>query len=114
MCLCGSFVPVGGHNPYEPAHAGCAVIHGPLLANFERVYSDFAEAGGSMQVGDAAALAASVRALLDDPALLEETGAKSAAFAASQQDALAEFAGALSAALWPTGAEDARSAACPS
>ena len=114
VCLCGSFVPVGGHNPYEPAHAGCAVIHGPLLANFERVYRDFAEAGGSMQVSDAAALAASVRALLDDPALLEETGAKSAAFAASQQDALAEFAGALSAALWPAGADGARSAACPS
>lgn len=114
VCLCGSFVPVGGHNPYEPAHAGCAVIHGPLLANFERVYRDFAEAGGSVRVGDAAALKDAVRALLEDPALLERTGAKSAAFAASQQDALAEFADTLSAALWPTGADDARSAACPS
>ena len=36
----GSFVRVGGHNPYEPAHAGCAILHGPQVANFHHAYAD--------------------------------------------------------------------------
>ena len=37
----GSFTPVGGHNPYEPAYAGSAMLHGPLYANFAQTYADF-------------------------------------------------------------------------
>lgn len=53
-CLCGSFTPVGGHNPYEPAYAGSAVLHGPLYANFAQTYADFDTHGGAVEVHDAA------------------------------------------------------------
>jgi 3-deoxy-D-manno-octulosonic-acid transferase len=49
----GSFVPVGGHNPYEPAHMGCAILHGPLYANFAQAYADMAEQEASVEVSDA-------------------------------------------------------------
>jgi 3-deoxy-D-manno-octulosonic-acid transferase len=49
----GSFVPVGGHNPYEPAHMGCAFLHGPLYANFAQAYADMAEQEASVEVSDA-------------------------------------------------------------
>ena len=52
----GSFVPVGGHNPYEPAHMGCAILHGPLYANFAQAYTDMAEQEASLEVADAEAL----------------------------------------------------------
>ena len=52
----GSFVPVGGHNPYEPAHMGCAILHGPLYTNFAQAYADMAEQEASLEVADADAL----------------------------------------------------------
>lgn len=52
----GSFVPVGGHNPYEPAHMSCAVLHGPLYANFAQAYADMAEQEACLEVADSDAL----------------------------------------------------------
>lgn len=53
----GSFVPVGGHNPYEPAALGSAILHGPEVFNFRAAYDRFDEAGAAVPVPDAAALA---------------------------------------------------------
>ena len=61
----GSFGGTGGHNPWEPARLGAAVLHGPNVANFRGDYARFHEAGAARQVGDATALAAA----LTDPAL---------------------------------------------
>lgn len=67
--LGGSLVPVGGHTPFEPAAAGCAILHGPAYANFEEVYADFLGQSASIQVADGAELTAALRHLFhDDPA----------------------------------------------
>lgn len=56
----GSFGKVEGHNPWEPAALGCAVLHGPRVANFAADYGALDAAGAALQVsadGVAAALA---------------------------------------------------------
>ncbi|WP_397544352.1 glycosyltransferase N-terminal domain-containing protein [Roseovarius salis] len=98
-CLFGSFVPVGGHNPYEPAHAGTAILHGPLYANIPDSYAALDAAGGAWQVADADALARAVRTLLRDRDTLNAMRRAAGTFARSQQDGLDEFAGTLSTAL---------------
>lgn len=60
----GSLVPVGGHNPYEPAAVGSAMIAGPHVQNFASVFCDLDRAGGVTRVRDATTLAAAVVALL--------------------------------------------------
>jgi 3-deoxy-D-manno-octulosonic-acid transferase len=50
----GSLVPVGGHNPFEPLALGCAVMHGPEVANFSEAYETLDHLGVSHQVNGAA------------------------------------------------------------
>lgn len=59
----GSLTEIGGHNPFEPASLGSAIIHGPFVANFRDVYDRLSAAGGSRQVTDAASLACAVAEL---------------------------------------------------
>ena len=61
----GSLALVGGHNPYEPARLGCAILHGPHVANFADDYAAFHAADAARLVTDAASLTAA----LADPAL---------------------------------------------
>ena len=54
----GSIAPMGGHTPYEPAWEGCAIAHGPDVANAAPAYAALAEAGAAIRVRDAGELAA--------------------------------------------------------
>ena len=54
--IAGSFTSVGGHNPYEPAHFDCAVLHGPQYANFSLAYDAMHAAEACVEVKDADAL----------------------------------------------------------
>ena len=56
----GSMGDTGGHNPYEPARLGCAVIHGPCVTNFAADYSAFHDAGAARLVTDPDELASAV------------------------------------------------------
>jgi 3-deoxy-D-manno-octulosonic-acid transferase len=56
----GSLVGVGGHNPFEPAALGSAILHGPHVANFADIYARLAEAGAARVVGAPDALGAAV------------------------------------------------------
>src|SRR5690606_31702674 len=56
----GSFGGVGGHNPWEPARLGAAVLHGPDTANFAEDYAALDAAGAAMCLGDAEALGAAL------------------------------------------------------
>jgi len=64
----GSLVPTGGHNLLEPARLGCALLHGPQMANFADMAAAFRAADAAIEVADADSLAAAVAALLSDPA----------------------------------------------
>jgi 3-deoxy-D-manno-octulosonic-acid transferase len=98
-CLCGSFAPVGGHNPYEPAHAGSAILHGPLYANFSETYADLTTQNAATEVADAKALSKDLTTLLTKPDTLATRRAASRSFAAGQADALHDMAETLSKAL---------------
>ena len=52
----GSLTGQGGHTPVEPALAGCAILHGPEVANFADLYAALDAAGGAREVADACAL----------------------------------------------------------
>jgi len=67
-----SFVGEGGQNPIEPAKLGCAILHGPHVANFIDVYALLDEAGGAAIVTDADDLAAILISLFADPGRLRQ------------------------------------------
>ncbi|UWQ21716.1 3-deoxy-D-manno-octulosonic acid transferase [Jannaschia sp. W003] len=46
----GSLVPVGGHNPFEPAALGSAILHGSHVENFADIYRRLQDAGGAREV----------------------------------------------------------------
>lgn len=62
----GSFVPVGGHNPFEPLLFGAHVLHGPLVANFAAYYAEFDASGATHLVETAQDLGAKVAARLGE------------------------------------------------
>lgn len=57
----GSFGPVQGHNPWEAAALGCAVLHGPKVGNFTADYAALQVADAARQVLDADALTHALR-----------------------------------------------------
>ena len=67
--LGGSFTPKGGHNPFEPALLGAAVLHGPGVANFTSAYADLDAAGAARCVEDAQDLGRTVAELVESPDL---------------------------------------------
>ena len=56
----------GGQNPVEPAKLGCAILHGPHVANFREAYQFLDAAHGAVTVADADTMARVVVILLAD------------------------------------------------
>lgn len=68
-CFIGkSLLAVGGQNPAEPVLAGCPVLVGPHMENFEALVRQFLAANGVIQVHNEAELAGGFECLLADPA----------------------------------------------
>jgi len=85
----GSLVPHGGQNPLEPARLGCAVLHGPHMANFTDMLTLLGDA--LTEVSDPAMLTQVVGTLLSDPtsrAVLGETAQMRADQGAGSLDAV--------------------------
>lgn len=51
----GSFVPKGGHTPFEPAAHNSAILHGPSVHNFTEVFAAL-DTGGGAQAAQAETL----------------------------------------------------------
>ena len=64
--LGGSLVPVGGHNPVEPARLGCAVVFGPQMTNFAAIAERFLHEEAAVQVAGADELAPAIGRFLND------------------------------------------------
>ena len=88
----GSFAPKGGHTPWEPAHHGSAILHGPSLHNFTAPFAALDRAGGAIAVADGPALAAALRGL--DAAAQARLAATAAEVLAPDGDG-AEVVGAI-------------------
>ncbi len=69
-----SFTPGGGHNPIEPARFGCAILHGPNVADFGEIYDALDAAGGALGCADARALALTAKRIFGEPRRLREMG----------------------------------------
>lgn len=70
----GSFTPVGGHNPLEPARLGSATLIGPSTFNMTGECARLEAVGALLRVADAAALTAALdRLIAPDAALRPET-----------------------------------------
>jgi len=65
----GTLVPVGGHNPIEPAKLSAAILHGPHVHNAAEIYAAIDKARGALLVKDNAGLARAVSELLGNAAL---------------------------------------------
>ena len=78
----GSLVEIGGHNPFEPAALGSAVLHGPHVSNFKTAYDRFEEGYASVTVNSAEDLGAKLAETLPPD--------KTAALAAKAWEVLSE------------------------
>jgi 3-deoxy-D-manno-octulosonic-acid transferase len=60
----GSFVPVGGHNPIEPAQLGAAIIFGPFMHNFSEMAREFTNNQAAAQLKHANEMAFAIDRML--------------------------------------------------
>ena len=87
--LGGTLVPLGGHNPLEPAVLHCGVIAGPHRSSNAAA---FAAIMGAQEMGDVRSsgdIAALVEKLIDNPSLAAAMGEAAARGAATQAGAVA-------------------------
>jgi 3-deoxy-D-manno-octulosonic-acid transferase len=56
----GSLAPIGGHNPFEPAALGSAILYGPHVENFADIYARLHAKKAAVEVEDVETLAAAV------------------------------------------------------
>ncbi len=97
--LGGSLLPIGGHNPFEVAQAGAAVVSGTHVANFTETFAAMEDAGAARTVTGPEELATRVAHWLSDDDAREKAAAAAQDFAAGQTDLLDGIATRLIAAL---------------
>ncbi len=62
----GSLVPQGGHNPLEAARLECAILTGPYVENFSRIYKEMLDAKACLKLADGQQLTNTLDTLLAD------------------------------------------------
>ncbi len=70
----GSLVPVGGHNPIEPAAAGVPVCFGPSMTNFREIAQVFLDHEAAKQVESAAEVFAFAQKMFREETTRREWG----------------------------------------
>ena len=64
--VAGSLVPVGGHNPIEPAHFDCAIIFGNLMSKNQEVADEMLANDAAIRINDKLELFGTLKILLTD------------------------------------------------
>ena len=72
----GSLVPHGGQNPIEPARFSKAVLHGPHVFNFHKIYHQLDQSGGALRISAPDELSSAAAELLRDEGRRHEMGQK--------------------------------------
>ena len=70
----GSLVPIGGHNPIEPAAVGVPVCFGPSMTNFREIAHVFIRNEAAMQVATAEEAMAFAKSMFEDEARRQAWG----------------------------------------
>ncbi|WP_297527474.1 lipid IV(A) 3-deoxy-D-manno-octulosonic acid transferase [Thiohalobacter sp.] len=83
----GTLVPVGGHNPLEPAALGRPVLFGPHRFNSAEISRLLLEAGAAFEVQDADSLAERLRVLFSDVTERNAVGERGAEVVAANRGA---------------------------
>lgn len=77
----GTLIPHGGQNPIEAARLKCAILHGPHIENFQEMFDALEAAQAVASIADTPTLAAQVKALLQNPATVEQMSEAALAYA---------------------------------
>jgi len=85
-----SLIDKGGSNPLEPTQLGSAVLHGPLVDNFDELYSALIIRGGSVQIGTDEDLANAVVHLSTQTAARDTQVAKALTLVEEAQEVLSQ------------------------
>jgi 3-deoxy-D-manno-octulosonic-acid transferase len=93
--LGGTLVPMGGHNPLEPAALDCAVLAGPDRSSARAGFDAILAAQGFGAVASSADIAREAGRLLADPAAARAAGEAARNGAASLRGAVAKSAALL-------------------
>ena len=105
----GSWVPVGGHNLYEPAAAGCAVLTGTHTNQQADAKRQLQAQGALMEVTDPADLTEALTTLAGQPSLTEQMRNAGHAVVEQQAKSLDETWTAIEPVLRQTLAQHRRS-----
>lgn len=70
--IAGSLVPVGGHNPIEPAHFDCAIFFGPLMAKNQEIANEMIQTEAAIQIASDESLSHTLEELLTDDNLSQK------------------------------------------
>ena len=97
--LGGSLLPIGGHNPFEVAQAGAAVLSGTHVAAFAETYTQLEAEGAAHFVEDGDDLTATIANLLSTSHELTDMTDAAKRFVAAQDDQLDGIAARLVAVL---------------
>ncbi len=97
--LGGSLLPIGGHNPFEVAQSGAAVLSGNHVSAFAETYAQLETEGAARIVADGDDLAHRVALLLDTPDQLAAMTDAAKRFITAQDDQLDTIAARLIKAL---------------
>jgi 3-deoxy-D-manno-octulosonic-acid transferase len=95
IAMGGSFAPIGGHNPIEPAQYGCTVICGPHMWNFTAIMEAFDAQNAVLHAADANALATHLEALWKDATLCAAYGERARKVCEMQAASLPRLMAAL-------------------
>jgi 3-deoxy-D-manno-octulosonic-acid transferase len=91
----GTLVPLGGHNPLEPAALQCAVLAGPHIANSRAAFDAILAAQAFGRIDGSTDIAREAGRLLSDPAAAHAAGNAAARGAATLSGAVARTTLAL-------------------
>ncbi|NJD07910.1 MAG: 3-deoxy-D-manno-octulosonic acid transferase [Methylococcaceae bacterium] len=94
----GSLVPVGGHNPLEPAALGLPLLFGPHGFNFLDIGRGLLDGGGALEVADGTQLAVAAGRVLRDASVKTAMGSANRAFVEQGRGAVRRVADRL--AVW--------------
>jgi 3-deoxy-D-manno-octulosonic-acid transferase len=72
----GSLIPHGGQNPIEPARFSKAVLHGPHVFNFHKIYHQLDHDGGALRISAPDELSSAAAELLANEGKRHEMGQK--------------------------------------